>query len=320
MFSKTYGHFILGLLTVAIFLPSQISFAGPILDRIMERRAAQQQNGIDDGAHSFRQVTLPAGARVMRDVPYGTHARQKMDIYLPQKAVGVPVILMAHGGGWSRGNKSLQTVVDNKMKHWVSKGFIFISTNYRLRPDTDPIEQANDIARALALAQGKVAAWGGDPTKFILMGHSAGAHLVALLAASPAAAYKLGARPWIGTITLDSGSLDVVQTMQRRHPQLFDQAFGSDSAYWKKASPYHELSAQATPFLLVCSTHRRDACPQAYEFVSKAASLNVRATVLEQNLSHKDVNDQLGVEGSYTEAVESFMGTLDPSIKHLRNN
>ena len=310
-------HFVFGLLSIVMMLTLQSSFSGPILDRIMERRAAQQQDGVIDPAQSPRQAMLPAGARVIRDEPYGTDRRQRMDIYLPRHAARAPVIFMVHGGGWRIGDKGMPSVVDNKLNRWVSRGFIFISVNYRMLPDADPIEQAHDVARALAAAQGKAAMWGGDPAKFILMGHSAGAHLVALLAASPSSAYKFGARPWVGTISLDSGALDLVQTMRNRHPSLFDQAFGTDFSYWEKTSPSHMLTPQAPPFLLVCSTHRRDSCMQAHEFVGKATPVNVRASVLEQNLSHRDINHQLGVDGGYTDAVESFMAILDPSVKRL---
>jgi acetyl esterase/lipase len=221
---------------------------------------------------------------------------------------------MVHGGAWRLGDKGASAVVENKVARWVPRGFIFISANYRLLPETAPVEQAQDIAGALATAQGKAASWGGDPAKFIVMGHSAGAHLVALLAASPAKASNLGVRPWLGTVLLDSAALDVVRIMETRHFRFYDRAFGGDPAYWRAASPFHALSESAAPFLAVCSSRRSDSCPQASGFVAKAKSLNVRASVLEQDLSHKDINQRLGAEGRYTDAVESFMGALDESV------
>lgn len=292
----------------------QLSFAGPLRDRLMERRAAQQVEELeyDEPAGS---VPLPAGVRLLRDVPYGQDAMQRMDIYLPQHTANAPVIFMVHGGGWRRGDKGMKAVVENKVARWVPKGFVFISTNYRMLPGAAPAEQAKDIARAVATAQGKAASWGGDPARFILMGHSAGAHLVALLAASPEQAFKLGAKPWLGTISLDSAALDVVEIMNTKHLRLYDQAFGSDPAYWEAVSPYHALSKHATPLLAVCSTRRSDACPQASRYAARASSLDVRTSVLEQDLSHKDINQQLGSEGAYTDAVESFMSSLDASVK-----
>ena len=167
------------------------------------------------------RLALPAGVRQLRDLAYGSDREQRMDVYLPQQAklqaAGAPVILMVHGGAWRIGDKAHKPVIENKVARWVPKGFVFVSVNYRMQNSVTPLQQAEDIARALAAAQGKAASWGADPTKFILMGHSAGAHLVALLAAAPQGARKFGAAPWLGTVALDSAALDVPQIMNARH-------------------------------------------------------------------------------------------------------
>lgn len=293
--------------------------AGPIRDRIIEHRLAQQAKDNEDGEHA-EPVSLPSGARLVSDIPYGKDSQQRMDVYLPQQAKGAPVIFMVHGGAWRWGDKGATAVVQNKVTRWVSEGFIFISANYRLLPKARPLEQAQDIASVLAVAQGRAVSWGGDPKKFIVMGHSAGAHLVALLTASPGMAFKLGAKPWLGTILLDSAAFDMVKIMETKHAHLYDLVFGKDPAYWRAASPLHILSETVIPFLAVCSTRHTDSCPQAAQFVTEAESLKVHASVLEQDLSHKDINLQLGLEGSYTNAVESFMGGLDASVMRRLTN
>lgn len=302
------------LLALAISVSWQISRAGPLRDALMERRASQQEDLGREDARASDPPALPAGVRVLRDIRYGDDRAQRMDVYLPARATAAPVILMVHGGAWRFGDKGAQAVVENKVARWVPKGFILISTNYRMLPKAAPLEQARDIARALAAAQGKAPEWGGDPARFILIGHSAGAHLVALLAASPDMALRLGARPWLGTIALDSAALDVAPIMEAKHARFYDQAFGGDAGYWKTASPFHALTDNATPVLAVCSTRRSDACPQARRFADKAASLKRPASVLEQPMSHRDINLKLGLAGDYTEAVESFMAGLDESV------
>jgi acetyl esterase/lipase len=319
IFHKPHRLFRSASFTMALMLIWQLAYAGPIRDHILEHRSTHQTESIDDREPSGR-AALPAGVRVVRDVSYGNDTQQRMDVYLPRQAAGAPVIFMVHGGAWRLGDKGASAVVENKVARWVSKGFIFISTNYRMLPKTAPVAQAQDIASALAAAQGKAASWGGDPAKFIVMGHSAGAHLVALLVVSPDIAIKLGARPWLGTVSLDSAAYDIVQIMEAKHARFYDQAFGGDPAYWRAASPFHVLSGTATPLLAVCSARRSDSCSQATRFVAKATSLKVRASVLEQDLSHKDINQQLGIEGSYTDAVESFMGTLDKSVMQALTN
>lgn len=280
----------------------------------IEPRPVLQANDLEeDISGNASPASLPPGVRVLRNAPYGQAREQRMDIYLPGKATG-PVIFMVHGGAWRLGDKGAQAVVENKVAHWVPRGFVFISANYRLLPGAAPLEQAGDVARALATAQDKAASWGADSAKFILMGHSSGAHLVALLAASPAAAAKLGAKPWLGAVLLDSAALDVVALMEAKHARLYDQAFGRIPAYWRLASPYHSLSRGAAPFLAVCSTRRSDSCAQTRRFAEKARSMNVHARVLERDLSHRDINQQLGVNGDYTDAVDSFMQALDGSV------
>jgi acetyl esterase/lipase len=307
-----------GMIALALFAMSQASFADPLRNRIFEHQGEQVENEtLADGASSKESANLPAGIRITRDVPYGSDALQRFDVYSQAQAKGAPVILMVHGGGWFRGDKAMRAVVENKVARWLPRGFVVISTNYRMVPKADPIEQARDVARAIAAAQQSAASWGGDPSKFILIGHSAGAHLVALLATAPALSSGFVSTPWLGTIALDSAALDVVKIMEARHARLYDRAFKRDPEYWRSASPYYAMTAAGRPILAVCSTRRDDSCPQAKRFVTRATAIGSRAFVLEQNLSHRDVNQRLGEEPAYTAAVEAFLESLDGSVATL---
>lgn len=299
------------LLALLIAVAAQVASAQSIRERIAERRDASRQSDLlEENGNSASLASLPAGAKLSRDLHYGADRRQALDVYLPQDARNAPVILMVHGGGWRVGDKAARGVTGNKVARWVGRGFIFVSVNYRLLPEADPLAQAEDVARALAYAQSRASSWGGDPAQFVLMGHSAGAHLVALLSADPAKAIALGAKPWLGAVALDSAAFDVAAIMAARHLPLYDKAFGKDEGTWRRASPLHVLSATATPLLAVCSTRRRDACPQATGYAAKAKSLGLRAEVLEQDLSHRQINEELGLPGAYTDAVESFLASL----------
>lgn len=267
-----------------------------------------------DGPGPARPVTLPAGARVEQDLAYGPDPAQRMDVYRPASAPAAgtqaAVILFVHGGAWRFGDKRHGNVVAHKMAHWLPRGTLFVSVNYRMLPQADPLEQARDVARALALAQGQAASWGADPARFVLMGHSAGAHLVALLAADRGLAAQQGARPWLGTVALDSAAFDVVDVMQGRHLRLYDRAFGSQPTFWREASPLHRLDGARAPLLLVCSSQRSAACPQARQFADRATTLGGRAQVLPVDLSHAEINKTLGQPGRYTEAVDGFLQSL----------
>ena len=281
--------------------------AGALRDRLMQYR--------DGSAQRYgKEITLPPDARVERDVAYGGDPQQRMDVYIPAQAHAAPVILLVHGGGWQRGDKAMNNVVQNKLTRWVPRGFVLISVNYPMLPKTDPVQQARSMAQALAFAQQHAAEWGGNPRKFILMGHSAGAHLVSLISAEPSMATSLGAQPWLGTIALDSAVFNVTQIMRGHHFPLYDRAFGSDPAFWDAASPIVQLHSKIAPFLAVCSSRRDDSCPQAQAFVDKARSFGTQARVLPENLSHGEINERLGEPSDYTAQVEAFMASLDPAV------
>lgn len=256
------------------------------------------------------QADLPPGAHVEKDLAYGPDTDQRLDVYIPAGAAHAPIILMVHGGAWAIGDKDLGSVVDNKLAHWLPKGVIFVSVDYRMVPKADPVLQADDVARALAFVQARAAQWGGDPARVVLMGHSAGAHLVAMIEADPEIARRAGARPWLGAVVLDSGALDLVKIMEAPHYRLYDRAFGKDPAYWVKASPWHRLNAKPQPMLIVCSTRREDSCPQARGFAEKARSFGGVAGVFPVDLSHREINVTLGLAGAYTETVDAFLRSL----------
>lgn len=236
---------------------------------------------------------------------YGPESEQLLDIYLPDNPVKAPVLVLVHGGGWKIGDKSSRAVIKNKVAHWQPKGFIVVSINYRLLPDADPLVQAQDIALALSYLQGKIMNWGGDPEKITLVGHSAGGHLAALISANPTRYQKL--KPWRSSVILDSAAMDVPTIMINEHPRLYDQAFGADRQVWTSASPLHQLNSQAVPMLLVCSTQRDDACPQAEAFADAAKNIGTHTTVTREDLSHKQINARLGIDDNYTQRVDTFI-------------
>jgi acetyl esterase/lipase len=245
------------------------------------------------------------------DLAYGTDKKQKIDVYLPVNPKNAPIIVMVHGGAWKMGDKGMSKAVDNKVARWVPKGAIVVSVNYRLLPSAKPLEQAQDVARALAYVQNHALSWGGDSSKVILMGHSAGAHLVSLISSSPKESYALGVKPWLGTISLDTAMMNVVETMERKHYDFYDDAFGVDKNYWIQNSPFYQLDATAPPMLMICSTKREDKpCEESKPFMAKGKKLGLRMEMSEQALSHGEINDELGLPNDYTQRVEQFMASL----------
>ena len=291
-----------GLLACALFAVLPLA-AQTFRERLQEMREASRQP-------AARAPTLPAGTRAMRDVAYGDDPRQRYDVYLPAQPLRAPVILFVHGGGWANGNKDNPGVVENKAAYWLPKGYVLVSINYRMRPDTAPIDQARDVARALADVQERAPSWNADPANVMLMGHSAGAHLAALVGASSTLWREADAARPRGVVSLDSGALDVPLTMEKPPlPRIYDTAFGKNPADWIAASPYHQLTRDAVPMLFVCSSRRQDACPQGRAMAEKGNALGVAMELLPEDLSHGEVNRLLGAPSDYTAAVDRFIAS-----------
>ena len=181
-------------------------------------------------------------------------------------------------------------------------------------PAADPLTQARDIAAAVASVQKHAPQWGADPKRTILMGHSAGAHLVALLGASPTLLAQAGAMRPLGVVALDSGALDVPALMRKpRVPQLYRDAFGADPAYWRSVSPQQQLGREALPMLLVCSSTRRfptSPCDEAGKLARRASELSVPMQVLPEALEHGEINARLGLPSAYTRTVSAWIDHL----------
>ncbi|MDQ2927077.1 MAG: alpha/beta hydrolase [Pseudomonadota bacterium] len=269
------------------------------------------------GSAAAATVALPSGARLLADQSYGSAVAQRIDVYLPAAEArppgGSPILVMVHGGAWMIGDKSSRGVVGDKLAHWVGRGWILVSVNNRLLPEADPATQGDDVAHAIAYVQQHAPAWGGDASRMVLMGHSAGAHLVALLGASPARVASAGARPWLATIALDSAALDLQGLMMKRHARFYDQAFGIDPARWADASPTARIAGDATPMLLVCSSIRiDDSCGQSQRFAAALAVRGIRAEVLPEAKAHNRINVEVGQDGPYTDAIGAFIASVLP--------
>lgn len=121
-----------------------------------------------------------AGAeRVARDQAYGDGARHKLDVYAPPNASELPVIVFIYGGSWSSGDKDDYTFAGSAL---ASQGFVTIIPDYRLVPEVRFPDFVDDCAAAVRWAADHAAQYGGDASKIVLVGHSAGAYNVMMLA------------------------------------------------------------------------------------------------------------------------------------------
>ena len=179
--------------------------------------------------------------RVTRDIPYATaHERQVLDVYAPDGAKNLPVVFWIHGGGWQAGNKSMVGV---KPKAFMEAGFVFVSINYRLLPTVDMGALTSDVATALGWVHKNIATYGGDPDRLLVMGHSAGGQLAALMCTDEKYAKAEGFSLTMikGCVPVDADTFDipaiieVAETRARVHHLPLPtnghrQKFGNDPA------------------------------------------------------------------------------------------
>jgi arylformamidase len=291
------------VIAVAALMLAAASAAAPFGEGVQGRlRQRLQERKAEEERPIELQGILP-GARKQTDA-YGTDPAQWLDVYMPPAPRDAPILILVHGGAWMIGDKANAGLVENKLRHWLTRGWIVVSVNYRMLPEAMADAQAQDVAQAVRWAQGHAEDWGGDPEKIILMGHSAGAHLAALVSARPD---RVG-RSWAGTVVLDSAAMQVSAIMAVRHPGFYDRAFGADPADWAKASPMDQWTPKAVPMMLVCSTLRPDGpCDDARRFQAKAQAGERDIPVLPQALTHADINRTLGLPSAYTDAVDAFI-------------
>ncbi|MQQ08374.1 alpha/beta fold hydrolase [Epibacterium sp. SM1979] len=244
-----------------------------------------------------------AYAQIFDEHAYGPHPKHRLDVYVPKGAEGAPVILMLHGGGWQTGSKRVPNVWFNKSRHYTSQGYVFVSTNTRLMPEAHPLEQVQDLARALAYVEENAHKWGGDPERIILMGHSSGAHVATLLALRQDLLQAAGVRAPMAVVSLDTAALDVAQGMSGVARRWLGPVFGEDQTQWQAASPVTYIDAEDPPLLIVCSSTRSWPCPMAERFAQPFSQVDV----LPAPLAHRAINGRLGRKGRYTDAVDAWL-------------
>jgi arylformamidase len=199
-------------------------------------------------------------------------AQNQLDIYIPDgisESASRPVVAYVHGGGWRQGDKANQ--IADKVKLFTDAGYVFATINYRLSPETlsanpDPgrvrfPDHPHDVGEAIGWLDRNVAAYGGDPERIALIGHSAGAHLVSLVATDPSYVEAYGVEPWqlIGAVPLDTGAFDVttrIAELDVGGRLLYYNAFGTPAenaatGSWATASPISWTSAADPEQLLV---------------------------------------------------------------------
>jgi acetyl esterase/lipase len=261
---------------------------------------------------------------VKRDIPYTDtpHERQVLDVYAPAGAKNLPVVFWIHGGGWQTGDKKQ---VELKPRAFTEKGFVFVSTNYRLLPSVDMGTLIRDVAKAAGWVHAHIAEFGGDPRRMFVMGHSAGAQLAAILCTDDRylKAEGLSLADIKGCVPVDGDTFDipaiieVAETRWRAHglpPSKFGhrEKFGNDPAKHKDFSAVTHVAKGKgiPPFLILYVSGHPDTTAQAVRLGNVLKEAGVPVTLYGgRETTHNKLNDDLGKsDDPGTKALFEFVG------------
>ena len=290
-------------------------------------------------------TTRAAEPKVHRGLPYAEpgSALQTLDIYAPVEGKDLPVVVWVHGGGWHRGDKC---EVEKKPQALLDRGFLFVSVNYRLFPAVTIEQIAGDVAKAIRWTSDHIRDYGGNPDAIVLMGHSAGAQLVALVSTDERylKAEGLPLSTIKACIPVDGDSYDLpmqLRAVEKGPPASHTLMFGDPAkhkklpsitltARGKRAASYRikfgnearqkELSAVTyvakgkgiPPFLVLHVADHPETKAQSERLVGALVEAGIPATAYPAaGKDHTTINDDLGLPNDRpTREVFTFLDAV----------
>jgi arylformamidase len=259
---------------------------------------------------AFALLSNARAQDVKRDIPYTspTLDRQVLDVYSLPGAKNLPVVFWIHGGGWQTGDKA---DVQVKPQAFTQHGLVFVSTNYRLLPSVDMATLIRDVAKSIHWVHDHIAEHGGDPNRLLIMGHSAGAQLAALLCTDDRYLKAEGLSLAIvkGCVPVDGDTYDVPaiietgETRRRAHglpPVKFGhrEKFGNDPVKHRDFSAVTHVAKDKgiPPFLILHVADHPDTSAQAQHFGNVLRDAGVPVKVFgAKDTYHTKINADLGV-------------------------
>lgn len=225
-----------------------------------------------------------------------------LDIYNDGITGPAPVVVWIHGGGWQTGDKA--NAMEFKEKLCKDHNYILVSINYRLSVSGAGVQHpmhVQDVAKAIAWVYNNISDYNGDSTKIAVLGHSAGAHLAALVCTDEtylqAEGLDLDIIKGCGSFDTEGYNIPYSMANGNEDNQLYINAFTNNSSVWANASPtLHVAPGKNIPskFLLA----RRGAATRQQicnEFSDSLIAAGISTTIIDaSSLTHEEVNEHIG--------------------------
>lgn len=202
---------------------------------------------------SFKGVKRTKGVVYLKANIASGKAQQALNVFAPRSQKKThPVMVFFYGGNWTSGKKSLYSFLGNR---FARKNVVTVIVDYPKSPDARYDEMAADAAKSVKWVKDHIAAYGGDPDRIYVSGHSAGGHLAALISTDNKYFDQLKIEnPVRGTILIDAAGLDMgwyMKEVDYGPENSYLKIFGSTLEMWKEASPIDHISKGIPPMLIL---------------------------------------------------------------------
>ena len=190
----------------------------------------------------FNWLVPTSGYHVVRDVAYGGNARQKLDVYVPDKLVAkAPVLVFFYGGSWQGGRRDQYLAFGQA---FATLGIVTVVADYRLYPEVTYPAFVEDGAQAVAWVYAHAAEYGGDPARLFVSGHSAGGYIAAMLGSDPQYLQAAGGKlSWLRGVIGIAGPYDFLPLTDPAYIAIFH---GQN----REAMPVNHVDGPRPPMLL----------------------------------------------------------------------
>jgi arylformamidase len=255
--------------------------------------------------------------KVHRGIPYAEprNERQMLDVYAPAKGKDLPVVVWIHGGGWRRGDKA---DVHNKPQAFADKGLVLVSINYRFVPSVTVNQIAGDVAKAIRWTHDHARDHGGDPNAIIVMGHSAGAQLAALVCTDDRylKAEGLSLSNIKGCVPVDGDTYDVrlqIKTVEEKRAKSYRMTFGDEESQKELSAVTHVAKGKKIPpFLILHVAEHPETKAQSERLVKAIQEAGISAKAYPaEGKNHTTINNDLGLaDDRPTQEMFAFLSAV----------
>lgn len=224
-----------------------------LMARLGPRWASDIPGNVRLMVRSFDPVLARApkhGVNVVRDVAYGDHPRQTLDVFAIEPEESSPVAVFVHGGAFVDGEKNRSAEVYSNVLFYLARhGVVGVNMEYRLAPECPYPAGLEDVSSVVKWVRANAAGHGGDPRRIFLIGHSSGAAHAAAYAYGTASETRECERPVAGLIVI-SGRVRVDARPDNPNARKVQAYFGTNVDLYERLSPVTMVNASSVPTMI----------------------------------------------------------------------